>query len=592
MSLRTSTIAIGLLTGLVCLQPGAQAAAMIPFSGGIGGQVKNTAGIAQMGASVLLFDRHDQLIRQTITNENGRFVFDALAPELYSVRVTLASFVPAVRRNIAVAVGSHNILDINLTNLLSSIDLSASTPTRGTLMTDDWKWILRTSQSTRPILRALPGQGSSSSQPLSAAFSDTVGMVRLSAGDGNSFATGNQQDLGTAFALATSVYGLARVQFSGNLGYAGSSGLPAAGFRTAYSRSGSSESDAQLTLTVRQLYLPSRSGSNAMTDTSGGPVLRTAALTMIDKVSVNDRLRVDYGGSLESVSFLQRLNYVSPFARATYDVDEHNALRFAYSSGSDPTELLSRGDVSQDDLSQNLTALAAMPRVSMRDGQAHVQRTQTLEAGLRSIHGKRTYSIGVYHETVANAAFTVSGPAGFVADADSLPDLGSRSFIFNAGSYKGVGITAAVSQSFGDHLEASISAGQGDALITDSRAAVNADDLRSSMRATQRPWVTARVSGTIPFSGTRIVTSYGWTDYNALMPAHVFLTQASTQETGWNVRMHQPVPAFSGLPGRFEATIEMRNLAADGYLPIVSGTRRALLTNSPRAVRGGLSFIF
>ena len=60
-----------------------------------------------MGATVLLYDRYDQLVRQALTNEQGKFAFGQLTPDLYSIRVTLASFVPAMRRNIAVAAGSR-----------------------------------------------------------------------------------------------------------------------------------------------------------------------------------------------------------------------------------------------------------------------------------------------------------------------------------------------------------------------------------------------------------------------------------------------------------------------------------------------------
>ena len=35
-----------------------------------------------------------------------------------------------------------------------------------------------------------------------------------------------------------------------------------------------------------------------------------------------------------------------------------------------------------------------------------------------------------------------------------------------------------------------------------------------------------------------------------------------------------------------------RNLLAQGYVGIQSNGRRAVLTNTPRAVRGGVSFIF
>jgi phosphoribosylaminoimidazole-succinocarboxamide synthase len=99
------------------------------------------------------------------------------------------------------------------------------------LMTDEWKWVLRSSHATRPVLRLQPGTSSSRTASM---FSDTTGMVRVSAGDGNLSSGNVQQDMGTAFAVATSVKGSARVHVSGNLGYA-ASGVPSAGFRTTYS---------------------------------------------------------------------------------------------------------------------------------------------------------------------------------------------------------------------------------------------------------------------------------------------------------------------------------------------------------------------
>jgi hypothetical protein len=46
------------------------------------------------------------------------------------------------------------------------------------------------------------------------------------------------------------------------------------------------------------------------------------------------------------------------------------------------------------------------------------------------------------------------------------------------------------------------------------------------------------------------------------------------------------------MPGRLEATAELRNGLAEGYLPVTLNGQRVLLIQSPRALRGGLSFIF
>ena len=93
----TFSIALGLL-GLGALPSPVRAGSPPALSGGILGQVKNVGGIAQMGATVLLYDRYDQLVRRALSNEQGKFAFDQLTPDSYSIRVTLASFVPAFRR--------------------------------------------------------------------------------------------------------------------------------------------------------------------------------------------------------------------------------------------------------------------------------------------------------------------------------------------------------------------------------------------------------------------------------------------------------------------------------------------------------------
>ncbi len=108
-----------------------------------------------------------------------------------------------------------------------------------------------------------------------------------------------------------------------------------------------------------------------------------------------------------------------------------------------------------------------------------------------------------------------------------------------------------------------------------------------------RPWVTARLTATVPRAGTKISGSYGWNDFTGLTPNHLYLTSnVIQQETGLNFALRQPLPAFGGYKGRMEAGVEGRNLLSDGYLTLMSGQKQNLLTSTPRSVRGSLSFIF
>ena len=418
-------------------------------------------------------------------------------------------------------------------------------------------------------------------------FSGTSALVKLSAGDGDPFG-GAPQDLGTAFVLATSLNGSSRVHVSGNVGYA-ASGLPSAGFRATYRRESEAGPGPQMALTGRQIYLPSLMGSGA--PGSDTPVLRTASISTFDKMDILDIIHLEYGVSLESVSLFGRMNHVNPFGRATYDLGEKSAVQLAVSSGTVPVELIASG--ADQDLNSDLLALGQMMRISRRNGQAAVERNKVIEAGYRTVRGSRTYRASVYAEQVSDAAFLLSGDSGFMDSGDLLPDLASRGIVFNLGDYRRMGYSASVTQALGDRVEVSVAAGHTDALeLQNSPDGVPAsgDDLRSGVRNTPRPWVSVQADTSVPVTRTHLATSYGWTDPNVLMPLHVSLTGKSEQKIGWNVYARQPLPVIGGM--HMEITADLRNLLAQGYVGVQSNQRRAVLTNAPRAVRGGVSFIF
>src|SRR5579871_5599628 len=197
-------VASSLMAVMVLSASTSFAAEPTPLAGSIAGFVRDSTGIPQMGATVLLFNRSERLILKTITNERGIFGFSLLNPDLYSVRVSLASFVPAMKQKIAVQPGMQSLLYVDLASVLSSIELVYAVPGQGALMSDDWKWTLRGSLATRSVLRLTPEMSVSDpnkrDKPAgTSVFSDTYGVLRVSAGDPGSLGgTISQPDLGTA----------------------------------------------------------------------------------------------------------------------------------------------------------------------------------------------------------------------------------------------------------------------------------------------------------------------------------------------------------------------------------------------------------
>jgi hypothetical protein len=593
------------VTALLLTSTSAFPATAPKLSGSIAGIVRDAAGIPQMGATVLLFNKYEKLLQRALTNERGAFGFDTLNPDIYSIRVSLSSFLPAMKHKIAVQPGMQSLLYINMANMLSSIELVYAAPGQGALMSDDWRWTLKTATSTRPIMRFGPQIAGISQSPDpersgGSVFSDTRGLVKVSAGDAGTLAgSSDQQDLGTAFALATSLFGRNQLQVSGNVGYGLHTGLPTAGFRTTYSREGMTP---EVSVTMRQIYLPTHAGI-ASTTTDGLPALRSVSVATVDRIALTPDLSLDYGISLDSVSFGDHLNYYSPFARFTYDLGKLGAVQFGYSSGAPPTELATYGNASTNSpggasdsvgLSENLTALAQIPRVSMRNDRVKVQRTQNFEIGYEKVLGNRTFNVSGYREIVSNGALTMMSPDGLFQAGDVLPDLSSDSSIVNIGGYERYGYAASLTQRIGGIVEVSGSAGRTGVLTLGEQdiAFASAEGLRSTIRNGQRFWGSARASATLPHAETQITTTYEWTDYSALMPTHYYITQKAYPEPGLNIRIRQPIPVFSGLPGRLEANVDLRNILAQGYLPVTVAGRRVMMMQNARALRGGLSFIF
>jgi len=511
----------------------------------------------------------------------------------------MASFVPALKNNIRVQPGMRSFLSIDLASVLSSIELIYSAPGSQPLMSDDWKWVLKTSTATRPVLRLARDTAAPSGAKREVSgtmFSDMRGVVKVSTGaEGSLAAAGTQADLGTAFALATSIYGGNEIQFTGNFGYASNAGVPTAGFRTSLSRDDLwGVAQPKVNVTMRQVALPTRVG---LASIAGGeaPLLRTLSVSTLDRRQLTDNLLFEYGASLESVTYLDRLNYLSPYARLTYDFGSFGALQLAYSSGMPPAELITSAETPELELRQDLTVLATFPRLSLRAGTPRVQRARNYEVGWQKSVGHGTLSVGAYSEAVTNAAAMMAVPRGFLPQGDLLPDLGSSLSIFNLGEFERLGFIASLTQNLSENHTVAVAYGSAGALEPSAAEMEVGDpeELRSSMDVGRRDWLAVRYTGASPYTGTRFSSSYKWTDYGSLTPVHLYLTQSFQPDLGLNIAVRQPLPSLGFWRGRLEASAELRNLLEQGYIPFTTRDGRKLfLVHNPRAVRGGLSFIF
>jgi Carboxypeptidase regulatory-like domain len=591
----------GLITVSLLVLPGAlsqipaYAASPVRLSGQLDGLVKDVAGRPQAGAIVVLLNRQDRLLQRSATDALGSFSFAELLPDFYSIQVSFASFVPALKERIQIRPGMRSVLDVSLSRVFSSIQLISTTPVPNGLMSDSWKWVLRADSPTRPVLRFLPAQVSpspdSGESGQRAMFSDSRGLVKISASDGAPVMGDSQADLGTQFAFATSVYGGNRLQVSGDVGYGTGPAAPSGAFRTTYSRELTDGLSPEVSVTMRQFYVPWRVGEGG---DGSLPTLRTTGVSLGDKTQLSDALQLEYGFELDNVSFLNHVHYLSPYARLTRTLP-HGEADFTWTSGNSRPELGMSNAGSNADLQRDLASLAALPGVSISSGRAKVQRGENYELGVSQRFGSREFRVSAAQESVSNTMLTIASPEAGLFPGDLLPNLFSNSASFDMGRFENFSYTASMTQELGENYKVTLLYGSIGVVSprTDEIPGESANDLRNILQEARRQAVTLQVSGTYKRTGTRFRASYQWTDYQSAMPGPQFSTESTRPEPGLNVMVRQPMPAIPRMPWRMEASAELRNLLAQGYLPLTTpGGDQVLLVNTPRSIRGALAFVF
>src|ERR1035437_8860923 len=154
--------------------------------GTLSGVVSDPSGTPQMGATVWLIseDAGGRTVSQLLSNQHGAFFSDHLKPGKYSVRVSLAGFLPAMEHHIGVAANIATLLRVQVDSVFASLDTlrrKSDLPAEP----DDWKWVLRSSAATRPILQWREADGDLADNTL-AADSPTIqrprGLLELTSG--------------------------------------------------------------------------------------------------------------------------------------------------------------------------------------------------------------------------------------------------------------------------------------------------------------------------------------------------------------------------------------------------------------------------
>jgi hypothetical protein len=113
------------------------------------------------------------------------------------------------------------------------------------------------------------------------------------------------------------------------------------------------------------------------------------------------------------------------------------------------------------------------------------------------------------------------------------------------------------------------------------------------LRVARQQSVGLKGSGKIPVTRTRVIASYKWTSGSTLSSVDAFNVSPGQMDPYLSLFLRQPLPCSFFLPGKMEALVDVRNLLAQGYVPVFAQDGHTLyLVQAARSVRGGLAFTF
>lgn len=533
--------------------------------GTISGYVRSVSGVPQMGAVVEIIGTAAHTFT-AFTDGAGYYSASGLLPGLYSVKVSAPSFLPALRDRIGLHPGASVHINVTLNTLLGAMELG---PMRSVPDDDNWKWTLR-SVANRPILRVVNdpnGLMEKQDHELRGSLSFLAGS------DAGGFGSGSE--MSTGFTLERSIFTDGTLGLSGNVGYG--LGLPAAAMRASYSHRLPNGSQPTLALTVRR---SAPSDPNLHNET-----LQALALSAGDDFAIGDVLELKFGSEVQTIQFLGRVTAFRPYGAADLHLSPNTILEYSYAT-SRPDNRAERGfDSSPADLSE------ANPRVSMQGFAAKLERAHHQELSVSRRLGKNNLQIAAFDDRVGDTALIGTGEVT-AAGGFLLPDIYSGTFSYAGRALDTNGVRVVLQRKFSSDLTATLDYAYGG--VQDlSRPDISLQQAQQWINTVRRQAVAAKFSGTLARTHTRWIASYRWVNGRALTPVDMFNASPGQSDPFLNLFVRQPIPTLGFLPSHMDAIIDVRNLLAQGYVPVVGQDGHTVyLVQTARSVRGGVAFTF
>lgn len=533
----------------------------------ITGQVSDSGGVPQMGAVVQLLRPDMSVIATVYTSASGRFSFRSILPGKYAIKAMGTSFLPSLRENVHVRTSA--VVNLTLNTLYEVVQWFPAEPRNANSKKDDWAWTLR-SAANRPLLRWLEDGPLVVVSDKAGAHPKLKARLMATGSEGTFGENGERITAEMQTTPANSRELLARVDFA-----PGSNGSIESmlGFRQELGYAGSVQSVAAIAI-------------HPEIDGAGAVGLNEAAIRTSETIRMGDKFEAEAGaeqvfartGAQSSNTILAALPYVSAGWR-----QGDSTVRYRFTTIV-PDLGLDYGD-----------APDLLPAVSARDGNL------ALEHGLHQEIGweRTTDSTGVaflfYADQLENPmleamAHMTAGDAEVASNA--LIDRTSGVIRTAGPSFSTAGFLATAERRLPGDNQLRVSFANGSALVMPAtRRPIPFSAVIGSARPRRAQMYSISLSGTLEGTGTRWHASYRWQPDDTVTPVASFANNAA--EPFFNLHLRQPVNCRREAGRSLDVLLDVHNLLAQGYRPVVLSDGSLLVfAQDQRSFSGGLAFTF
>lgn len=568
-----------ILTACLSFAAGNAVAQAKPGSGKLAGVVRDTVGTPQMGATVEVVPESGgrAISLGLLTNTMGVFQGERLVPGFYTVRVTLAGFLPTIQQHVRISAHLTTVVRIELESMFASLDQLRRQPAAVTVENDDWKWVLRSASATRPVLQWADDDATATNVAFDVKSIQPRARLEFTHGGLRPGSPSNVPSApATAFAYDQKLGRTTRLLFAGQANYEGQAA--GGGFATVWLPTGSLASGPHGALVMRESQL----GPN-------GPTFRGVRLEQGGSLALGERLLLRYGAEYVLVGMVKSAASLRPRLELESRISDNwrATMTFAEEPGA-PTPLESASDERQmgGELAAALNELDSFPTLLWRAGRPVMEGGWHEELSVeRKIGTRAKLQVAGFHDD--NRHVAVFGRGSALPAADYFQDYFSNAFAYDGGSSGSWGTRVAFREKLTDDVEVTaIYAFAGALSPMEAAEGVTRDILRTAMYSS----VGANISAKVRRSGTKVNAGYKWVGGPAVSRLDPFGESLYQMDPFLHVGVRQALPKFA--PGHWEAIANCDNLFAQGYVSVNTQDGRAVLVPAFRTFRGGLSVQF